>query len=624
MRVYRFENPIEESLDPRPKRTRRRFPFRWVLIALVVLAVPVGVILFLGRDTGSSIPAGTSIDGVAVGDMTIQQARTVIRAHGQEVVARGLVFVAGRNHFQIDPAAISLRPNAAAAVALAQADVGFIDRVKGRLGFVTHREIPLKYVFNTAAYAKATLPVRQAVSIAPHSASVSTTEAGTYLVTPAVNGQLPQVGEMRAAVHDLGTSGPQIPVGVRVVAPLIPTAIASAAVANARTFVKTRHIVALKEDSHVVPSDVTRRAAGFKTTVKSIRFSIGRGVLRGYFSRIYGKNERPARDAVFVTNSAGKARIIAGHNGRGVDVDALAQLWEKTPDLRIAPITVGVREPGLTTEKAQNLGVKQIVGQFFTPYNGGARVTNIKRAAEILDQFILPAHATFSLNDALGERTLQRGFVEAPMIGEKNVLKDSVGGGVSQVATTTFNAAFFSGLKLIAHTPHSFWISRYPMGREATVSWGDPQLIFTNNWDAPIVILTHTNDAGITVQFLSDPLGRKVVAVEGKPYSYTKAKIIRERDPTLAPGEAKVKQGKGSDGFHIKYGRRVYKDGKLISQEMWHWRYAPEDGIILVGPKLPAHGGGGGATTDGGAGASTTGGATTDGAGTSTVPASGT
>jgi len=624
MRVYRFEEPIESNLETKPRGRRGRLLVVVGAIVVLVLAVTTGAALYLGRDTGSNIPAGTQIDGVPVGGLTAKEARAVVRTHGNELIARGLIFVASGNRFQIDPAEIKLRPNAAAAVIEAQAESSFIERLRGRLGDTTTRSIPLSYVFSMAAYRRATLPVRQAVSIAPQSASVSTTESGSFVVTPAVNGQVPKVADMLAAVRDIGRTGPEIPVAVQVVKPRIPTAVANEAATNARTFIATRHIVSLKDDSHVIPRDVAKRAARFRQTINTVRFTIGRGVLRGYFSRIYGKSERPARNAIFVTNGAGKARIIAGHNGRGVDVETLAQTWEQTPDLKIARITVGPREPALTTEEAQNLGVKQIVGQFFTPYSGGARVTNIKRAAEILDQYILPAQATFSLNDALGERTLQRGFVEAPMIGENNVLKDSVGGGVSQVATTTFNAAFFSGLKLIAHTPHSFWISRYPMGREATVSWGDPQLIFKNNWDAPIVILTHTNDEGITVQFLSDPLGRKVVAVEGKPYSYTKAKIIRKRDPTLAPGEISVHQPKGADGFHIKYGRRVYKNDKLISQEMWHWRYAPEDGIVYVGPKLPVQGGGGGGGGSNDGGGSATGDVPPDPTATSTVPASST
>ena len=63
-------------------------------------------------------------------------------------------------------------------------------------------------------------------------------------------------------------------------------------------------------------------------------------------------------------------------------------------------------------------------------------------------------------------------------------LEDAVGGGVSQMATTIFNAAFFAGLDLVSHTPHEFWITRYPPGREATVSWGGPELIVRNDWPA--------------------------------------------------------------------------------------------------------------------------------------------
>jgi VanW like protein len=101
------------------------------------------------------------------------------------------------------------------------------------------------------------------------------------------------------------------------------------------------------------------------------------------------------------------------------------------------------------------------------------RVHNIRRATQLLDGRLIAGGARFSMNDALGRRTRARGFVPAPMISGGRLV-DSVGGGISQVATTMFNAAFFAGLRLVAHTPHSFYISRYPKGREATVSWGGP------------------------------------------------------------------------------------------------------------------------------------------------------
>ena len=595
MRVYRFEEPIADSLGPaRPPRQRKRRRYPWVvLLVLIALAgVVVGGALYLGRDTGATIPIGTEIDGVDVGDMTAAQAKAKVRAHGAELVARGVELVSGGNRFSIDPAAINLRPNAQVAVKAAQDDSTFFERLQGRLGLGTARDIPLTYLYNPRELAQALLPLRQATSVAPRNASIVKDAAGRFPVRPAADGKRASIGDIQRAMRTIGTSGPSITVPIIVTHPAITTDEAAKAAANARLFVKSPHIVTLNSDPRRVPKSVALRATEFTADNGAIAFDVSRGTLRNFFSSVFHSKEKAPHNAIFTTNAAGKARIIGSTDGRGVDVDALATTWQKDPSQHITPITIGVRHPALTSEKAQKMGVTEVVGEFFTPYSGGPRVSNIKRGAEILDQYIIPAHGTFSLNKALGERTEARGFIKAPMIGEGNVLKDAVGGGVSQIATTTYNAAFFSGLKLIDHTPHSFWITRYPTGREATVSWGGPELIFENDWDAPIVILTHTDDSGITVKMLSNPLGRKVTSWMGKPYSYTKAKTVRVRDMSLAPGEAHVQQMQGEDGFHIKYGRSVFKDGKLISKEVWHWRYSPEDGVIMVGPRKTGGGGG--------------------------------
>jgi vancomycin resistance protein YoaR len=601
MRVYRFEEPVEDSLGARrsaPRKRRRRFPLVIVLVVLVLLGVVVGGALYLGRDTGGTIPIGTTIDGVDVGDLTAAEAKAKVRVHGAELVDRGVELVSGGNRFGIDPAAINLRPNAQVAVKAAQDDSTFLERLQGRLGLGSVRDIPLTYLYNPRELSQALLPLRQATTVAPRNASVIKDAKGSFPVKRAVDGKRASVGELQKAFRSIGTAGPTITVPIVVTHPAVTTDEAEQAAVVARTFVKSPHIVTLNSDPRRVPRSVALKAVQFTTGNGEISFDVSRGTLRNYFSGVFHKREKAPKNATFTTNAAGKARIIGSTDGRGVDVDALAAAWQKDPAQRITPITIGVRRPALTSEKAQKMGVTEVVGEFFTPYSGGARVSNIKRGAEILDQYILPAHATFSLNKAIGERTEARGFVTAPMIGEGNVLKDSVGGGVSQIATTTYNAAFFSGLKLIDHTPHSFWISRYPTGREATVSWGGPELIFENNWDAPIVILTHTDDSGITVKMLSNPLGRKVTSWMGKPYSYSKAKTIRVKDPSLPPGEVKVQQSKGSDGFHIKYGRKVFKDGKLLSKEAWHWRYFPENAVILMGPRVPGGGGGGAAPAD--------------------------
>jgi vancomycin resistance protein YoaR len=585
MRVYRFEEPISRSLGPPEPPSRRRPPWRPLLAVLAVLAALVAVAAVLARPLGDQLPEGTRIGGVDVGGMTRDEAEAAVRAHGREVVARGVVLIAEGNRFQLDPQRLRIAPAAKRAVAAAAAEPGAADRLRLRLGLADPPDVPLTYTYNRAGFLRATTPIKQAVAVEPVSASIDETTP-RYRVAPASDGRRIDRPAVAEALRDLGRTGPEIQVPTIVVPPAIATEKAEAAAAEARLFVSTRHVVELGQARRTVPKPVLRRAADFRWGKADVRFVVAEPPLRAFFSRAFPAREKAPRNARFTVNANGKARIIAGRDGRGVDTRALARTWQRDPGQSPTAIAVGPREPDLTTEEAQAFGVEEVVGEFFTPYSGGSRVINIQLAAKILDQMVIRPNQTFSLNEALGQRTTERGFVEAPMIGENNVLVDSVGGGVSQVATTVFNAAFFAGLELIDHTPHSFWISRYPMGREATVSWGGPELIFRNNWDAPIVILTRTDDSGIRVMFLSQRLGRRVEATEGEPRNATSPRTIRIRDRSLPPGTEVVEQAAGSGGFTIDYGRRVFRNGKLVSRETWTWRYGAENAIIRVGPKV--------------------------------------
>jgi vancomycin resistance protein YoaR len=242
-------------------------------------------------------------------------------------------------------------------------------------------------------------------------------------------------------------------------------------------------------------------------------------------------------------------------------------------------------KPTFSTADAQHLGVTDEVASFTTPYAPGEpRVTNIQRAAELLDGSIVKPGGTFDLNTRLGQRTLERGFVVAPMIDEGR-LRDAVGGGVSQIATTLYNAAFFAGLKLVAHTPHAFYIERYPPGREATVSWGGPELVFQNDWAAPLVVLVDAASDHITVRMFSRRLGRKVEQGTGIRTDEKPAKTQKIVNPKLAPGQEHVIQHGGEEGFAITYWRKVYRGSALIANERFSAHYRPEDTIIEIGPK---------------------------------------
>ena len=221
------------------------------------------------------------------------------------------------------------------------------------------------------------------------------------------------------------------------------------------------------------------------------------------------------------------------------------------------------------------------------PTSCAPRVNNIHRGAEILDGMIVLPGERFSLNEALGKRTEARGFVSAPQIFNGR-LEDAVGGGVSQIATTMYNAAFFAGVQIVTHQPHEFYISRYPMGREATVSWGGPELIWRNDWPAAIFIDTSYTDTSITIRFFSRKLGRKVVTETGEPCCTVPPTTIVVSNPSAPPGSRTTVQAAGPSGFTISYTRKVFRNGVLRRDERYTWRYKAENAIVEVGPPAPA------------------------------------
>jgi len=154
---------------------------------------------------------------------------------------------------------------------------------------------------------------------------------------------------------------------------------------------------------------------------------------------------------------------------------------------------------------AKTLGIGEQISTFTTKYPAGQpRVINIHRIADIVRGMVIEPGQTWSLNGSVGKRTVARGFVEAPVIyqGEHDT---DVGGGVSQFATTTFNAAFFGGLDFQEYQSHSLYISRYPYGREGTVSWPQPDLKITNRTPYGILIWPTYTATSLTVTLYSTP-----------------------------------------------------------------------------------------------------------------------
>jgi vancomycin resistance protein YoaR len=192
----------------------------------------------------------------------------------------------------------------------------------------------------------------------------------------------------------------------------------------------------------------------------------------------------------------GSPKVVPGKNGVTFDPqevsDAFLELVVRK-DARTLEVDTVVDRPNFTTKDARELGIKEVVSSYTTEYpHSDYRNVNLGRAAELVNGTVLKPGETFSLNGTVGERTEENGFTEGYIISD-GVYKEDFGGGVSQVATTLFNAAFFAGLEDVEHKPHSFYIDRYPIGREATVAWGAVDLRFKNDTPHGVLIESWIN-----------------------------------------------------------------------------------------------------------------------------------
>jgi vancomycin resistance protein YoaR len=318
-------------------------------------------------------------------------------------------------------------------------------------------------------------------------------------------------------------------------------------------------------------------------------------------------------ELVATLDAARLTEVVGGKVTQGAPVDASVALVDGTPQVvpakpgvtfdpaeleagflaaaaapqgeRTLALSAQVAKPAFTTKDARALRVRERVSSFTTyfPY-AEYRNVNIGRAAEIVDGTLLKPGETFSLNGIVGERTEANGFTKGYVIND-GILVQDLGGGVSQMATTLFNAMFFAGLEDVEHKPHSFYIDRYPVGREATVAWGAVDLRFTNDTPYGVLIDTSFTDStpsssgAVTVTMYSTKYW-DITTTTGQRYNLTEPKTRRINDLTCHPNE-------GYGGFDIdvvRYFRPVGENTETREDEVFTTTYIPSDTVICTNP----------------------------------------
>jgi vancomycin resistance protein YoaR len=292
-----------------------------------------------------------------------------------------------------------------------------------------------------------------------------------------------------------------------------------------------------------------------------------------------GEVEIPAVNARLVPTGDGIG-IIPSKRGFGFDpkkaADALVRA--ATSSSRQAKLKGLVIKPEFSTADAKALHIDQVVSSFTTYHSCcQPRVTNIHRMADILDGSVVKPGEVFSVNAIVGERTPEKGFVMAPGI-SNGIIVDQQGGGISQFGTTIFNAVFYGGYQFVEFQHHSYYFTRYPAGRDATISWTSPDFSFRNDSKYGIYVDTSYTDTSVTVTFYGHK-NYEVKAVTSGPYNFTDPPTQCKRNKTLKAGVTNVTQ-EGSQGFDILVKRVFqYADGTTRVQNLFT-HYKPEPIIV--------------------------------------------
>jgi vancomycin resistance protein YoaR len=283
------------------------------------------------------------------------------------------------------------------------------------------------------------------------------------------------------------------------------------------------------------------------------------GALRETIQRVRSELEKPARDATFDVNAQRQVTLVPSELGTRLDDDAIVRtvvdLARGTERQAPLPFLTDV-VPALTTEQAAALHVETLVSEYTTRFPCcEARVKNIERMAALVDKTVVRPGESWSLNARSGPRTAANGFVGGPTIVEGE-MEMTIGGGVSQFATTLFNAVFDGGYEIVQRQPHTYWFPRYPEGYDATLGYPVPDLVFRNDSDAGVFIRATTAKTSVRVEIYGNKGGRKVERHVSARFDIVRPEIELIPNPDLAPDQTRVRFS-GAIGWSVNVTRTV-------------------------------------------------------------------
>jgi vancomycin resistance protein YoaR len=544
---------------------------------LLILAVVYLVDLL---STSGEIERNTTVAGVAVGGMTPEQASAALTAQALPAYARSLTIDVHGQQTALEPSTAGLTADVAATVQVV--GVRSANPFSRLSSYFTSSDVPLSVHVDEAALASFVSGVAGRTDVAPVEGEVALDGVSIRTITPVVGRRL-NVPDATAAISAAWSAdGPAALQGLVLPVTALPVRTNPdkvVAAATEATGILSAPLQLTGPNSTVEIAVPAIAGAMTITPDNSDGFVVGvnvPGVRSQYTASIEATQVAPADATIAMVD--GQPVVNPSVPGRIVDWTATeAAIAQGLRGAHTAPIGYVFAEPALTTEKAQALGIKEVIGEFTTGGFAAASGENIRVVAQKVNGAIVQPGATFGLNEFTGTRGTAEGYVPAAII-QEGALATAVGGGISQFATTLYNAAYFAGMGDVTHTPHSFYISRYPPGREATVFDGEIELAFSNDYPTGVLIETTWTEGDITVRLW----GTKHVEVESVTtdrFNFTSPQVIvKKYGESCSPSS-------GSSGFSV-VNTRIVRDlaGTEIRREDFTTVYNGQQNVVCSPP----------------------------------------
>ncbi len=555
------------------------------------IAIAVGAILgaaallYFGAilAVGDGVRAGTTVAGVAIGGMTQAEATSTLESTLGKTSTKQLRVLAAGNEFVIKPMNAGLSFDAAATVAT----------VAGRTlnpftlvaDLMNERAVDPVVMVDEQALTSQVEGMAVAID-RPAEEPALTMKGRTPKLKDGKNGRaLDQEATRAALVKAFLLPRKPVTATVNKVEPLASAEAAQQGLKLAETAVENPVIVAASDITATLRPDAIASALSFTAVDGALVPVLDGAVLHASIADQLIGAETPGRDATFKIK-AGKPVVVPSVVGQGIADDELASqvvtvLGNNPPD-RAVSVSMGVRDPKLTTEQAMALGVTEKLSTFRQDFPYAAyRVQNIGQGAEYVNGTLLLPGETFSMNDTMKERTEKNGYTVGFIIGNGGVFAEDLGGGVSAATTTVWTGAFFAGMERVFTQAHSIYISRYQPGLEATVAWGYFDMKFKNNTPNGVFITTKMTNTSMTVNFWGTRIYDDIQAEFGPRTNVKPASTVYDKSSTC------LGQG-GMDGFSINVDRVFYQGGKEVKRETITTNYRPSPKVICGKKPKPA------------------------------------